>query len=94
MVSGNRAKQTGYFLDRDELLQVRERKLLTSDRDYVYFALQIDYPGKLNPAIDVQEFCDRWMLSSGDFYKALGDLRNKGVIEAISNELSLQMQSS
>lgn len=85
-------KEAGYILDRDELLQIRQRKLLTSDRDYLYFALQIDYPGKLNPSIDVEVFCDRWNLSSGDFYKALGDLRNKGVVEAISNELSLQMQ--
>jgi hypothetical protein len=87
-------KEVGYILDRDELLQIRQRKLLTSDRDYLYFALQIDYPGKLNPSIDVEAFCDRWELSNGDFYKALGDLRNKGVVEAISNELSLQMQES
>lgn len=83
---------TAYILDRDELLQIRQRRLLTSDRDYLYFALQIDYPGKLNPSIDVEAFCDRWDLSSGDFYKALGDLRNRGVVESISNELSLQMQ--
>ncbi|MGI0488524.1 hypothetical protein ACN4EK_24200 [Pantanalinema rosaneae CENA516] len=38
-------KEVGYILDRDELLQIRQRKLLTSDRDYLYFALQIDYPG-------------------------------------------------
>lgn len=87
-------KEVGYILDRDQLLQIRQRKLLTSDRDYLYFALQIDYPGKLNPSIDVEVFCDRWELSSGDFYKALGDLRNKGVVEAISSELSLQMQES
>lgn len=87
-------KQAGYFLDRDELLQVRSRKLLTSDRDYLYFALQIDYPGKLNPLIDVQNFCDRWELSIGDFYKALGDLKNKGVVEAIASQLDLQIHPS
>jgi hypothetical protein len=85
-------KEAGYILDRDELLQIRQRKLLTSDRDYLYFALQIDYPGKLNPTINVESFCERWELSSGSFYKALGDLRNKGVVEAIFSELSLQMQ--
>lgn len=83
---------TAYILDRDELLQIRQRKLLTSDRDYLYFALQIDYPSKINPTINVESFCERWELSSGSFYKALGDLRNKGVVEAIFSELSLQMQ--
>ena len=73
-------------------MKIRERKLLSSDRDYLYFALQIDYPGKLNPTINVESFCERWELSSGSFYKALGDLRNKGVVEAIFSELSLQMQ--
>jgi hypothetical protein len=34
---------TAYILDRDELLQIRQRNLLTSDQDYLYFALQIDY---------------------------------------------------
>ena len=89
-----KAKQVAYLLDRDEFLQVCSRKLLTSDRDYLYPTLQIDYPSKLNPMIDVQSFCDRWELSHGDFYKALGKLRNKGVVEAISNELSLQMHES
>lgn len=84
-------KQAGYFLDRDELLQVRSRKLLTSDRDYLYFALQIDYPGKLTPTIDVAGFCNRWELSIGDFYKALGDLKNKGVVEAIASQMDLQI---
>lgn len=85
-------QQTGYWLDREELLRIRDRKLLTSDRDYLFFALQIDYPGKLNPTVDVTAFCDRWDLGVGDFYKALGDLKNKGVVMDITNQLDLQMQ--
>lgn len=49
-----------YVLDREELLRTRDLKLLTSDRDYIFFALQLDFPGKLNPKIDA--FCDRWKL--------------------------------
>jgi len=75
-------------------MKIRDRKLLSSDRDYLYFALQIDYPGKLNPQIDVNIFCDRWNLSTGDFFKALGDLKNKGIVEAISNQLDLQIQGT
>lgn len=75
-------------------MRIRDRKLLSSDRDYLYFALQIDYPGKRNPQIDVDSFCDRWNLSAGDFYKALGDLKNKGIVEAISNQLNLQLQET
>ena len=89
-----RANQIGYFRDREELLQVRSRKLLTSDRDYLYFALQIDYPGKVTPSLDVAKFCERWELSLGDFYKALGDLKNKGVVEAIVHQLDLQIHQS
>lgn len=86
--------KAGYWLDRDELMKIRDRKLLCSDRDYLYFALQIDYPGKLNPQIDVDNFCDRWNLSTGDFYKALGDLKNKGIVEAISNQLDLHLHET
>lgn len=89
-----RQTQVGYWLDREELMKIRDRKLLSSDRDYLYFALQIDYPGKLNPQIDVDTFCDRWNLSAGDFYKALGDLKNKGIVEAISNQLNLHLQET
>lgn len=80
-----------YMLDRDELLRIRDLKLLTSDRDYVFFALQIDYPSKLNPAIDVIAFCDRWDLDEGDLYKALGELRKKGIVVSISSQLNLQL---
>ncbi|WP_068819710.1 hypothetical protein [Phormidesmis priestleyi] len=61
--------------------------MLTSDRDYLFFALQIDYPDKLNPSMDVTAFCERWDLSVGDFYKALGDLKNKGLVMDITNPL-------
>jgi len=88
----SKAAEVGYLLGRDELLSLRERKLLTNDRDYVFFALQIDFPGKLDPTVDVTAFCDRWELSIGGLYKALGDLKNKGVVVAIGNRLDLQMQ--
>jgi len=69
-------------------------KLLTSDRDYLFLALQIDYPGKLSPTIEVSTFCERWELSDGNFYKALGELRNKGIVVSIANRLDLQFQPS
>lgn len=60
MTQPNSVSAASYSLDRDELLRIRTLKLLTSDRDYVFFALQVDYPGKLNPAINVAAFCDRF----------------------------------
>jgi hypothetical protein len=69
-------------------------KLLTSDRDYVFFALQIDFPSKLNPSVDVEAFCDRWQLSDGNLYKALGELRNKGIVVSIARQLNLEFQPS
>jgi len=83
-----------YLIDREELLRIRQIKLLTNDRDYVFFALQIDYPSKLNPTIEVSVFCERWDLDDGDFYKALGELRKKGIVASIANSLNLQFQSS
>ncbi|MBW4491236.1 MAG: hypothetical protein KME12_26065 [Trichocoleus desertorum ATA4-8-CV12] len=83
-----------YIVDREELLRIRNLKLLSSDRDYIFFALQIDFPGKLNPAIDVAAFCERWELRDGNLYKALGELRNKGIVVAIASQLNLQFQSS
>lgn len=82
-----------YSLNREELLRIRDLKLLTSDRDYVFFALQLDFPGKLNPKINVNAFCDRWELDEGDLYKALGELRKKGIVVAIATQISLQITS-
>ena len=59
----------------------------------LFFALQLDFPGKLNPKIDVDAFCDRWELDEGDLYKALGELRKKGVVVSIASRISLQMPS-
>lgn len=83
----------GYSLDRAELFRIRSLKLLTSDRDYIFFALQLDFPGKLNPKIDVNAFCDRWELDEGDLYKGLGDLRKKGVVVSIASQINLQITS-
>lgn len=83
-----------YLVNREELLRIRTMKLLTSDRDYLFFALQIDYPDESNPSIEVDSFCDRWELSDGDFYKALGELRKKGIVVSIANRLDLQFQVS
>jgi hypothetical protein len=82
-----------YTLDREELLRIRNLKLLTSDRDYIFFALQLDFPGQPNPKIDVNAFCDRWQLDEGDLYKALGELRKKGVVVSIASQISLQITS-
>lgn len=91
MTQHDSAAAASYSLDRDELLRIRNLRLLTSARDYVFFALQVDYPGKLNPAITVAAFCDRWELDEGDLYKALGELRKKGIVVSISSQLNLQL---
>lgn len=88
------SSSAGYLLDREELIRIRSLKLLTSDRDYVFFALQIDFPGKLTPSINVEAFCDRWELSDGNLYKALGELRNKGIVVSIASQLNLEFQPS
>lgn len=91
--------EDGYLLTYEELLRLPTLKLVSSGRDYIFFALQIDYPGTLNPAIDVATFCApegisyaaRRQLNNGDLYKALGDLRKKGIVVSISSQLNLQL---
>lgn len=91
MVQNGSTSAVSYTLDREELLRVCGLKLLTSDRDYVFFALQVDYPGKLNPAIDVNAFYNRWEMEDGNLYKALGDLRKEGIAVSISNHLNIKL---
>ncbi|MGI0488522.1 hypothetical protein ACN4EK_24190 [Pantanalinema rosaneae CENA516] len=62
-------------------------------QSFKLFVLYLD-PGKLNPVIDVEAFCERWELSIGNFYKSLGDLKNRGVVEAITNQLNLRIQET
>ena len=87
------SSMAGYLLDREELIRIRNLRLLTSDRDYVLFALQVDFPGELNPSVEVEAFCQRWELSDGNLYKALGELRNKDIVVSISSQLNLELQS-
>ncbi|MEP0879236.1 hypothetical protein NDA00_25915 [Funiculus sociatus GB2-M2] len=75
-------------------MKIRDLKLLTNDRNYLFFALQIDFLGKRSPKIEVNRFCDRWGLSIGNFYKALGDLKNKGIVVEIASQLDLQLEPS
>jgi hypothetical protein len=89
----SKSKSGCYVIDREELFRIRDLKLLTSDRDYIFFALQLDFPDKLNPKIDVDAFCNRWELDEGDLYKALGELRKKGVVVSIASQICLQMPS-
>jgi hypothetical protein len=42
----------------------------------------------------VTPFCERWGLSIGNFYKVLGDLKNKGIVVEIASQLDLQSGSS
>lgn len=93
MVEPTSSFPMGYLLDREELLRVRDMKLLTNVRDYVFFALQIDYPGTAAPQVDVEIFCERWNLVEGDLYKALGELRNKGIVVSIASRLDLRFQT-
>ncbi|MBW4659776.1 MAG: hypothetical protein KME15_13950 [Drouetiella hepatica Uher 2000/2452] len=83
----------------DWLLQLRSRRAaphlppeIAHERSGLhFFALQLDFPSKLNSKIDVNAFCDRWELDEGDLYKALGDLRKKGVVVSIASQISLQI---
>jgi hypothetical protein len=72
-------------LDRDELLIRRDIGLYGNNIDFVYMAIEIDFPGKLLPKINVSIFAERWAsekkpLTEADVTIALGRLSKKGLL--------------
>lgn len=51
------------------------QRFWTSDRDYVSFALQIDFPGKLSSLVNAKAFYERWNLCwATDSFRAKGQM--------------------
>jgi hypothetical protein len=81
-------------LDRGELLDRRDQGLYGNNLDYVYMAIEIDYPSKLKPQINVGNLADRWStpkksLSEADVTIAIGRLCKKGFLDLPSLKLDV-----
>lgn len=73
------------LIDREELLRLRDLGLLSSNKDYLYMALEIDYP-RARKNIDTELLAERWStekhwLTVADVLIAIGNLAKKGLLD-------------
>lgn len=78
-----------YVIDRDELLRLREEKMIP-DRFYVYLAIKLSYSGS-NPSIDIPSFCEQWELTEVQFSSAIAQLQKKGALQPVARQLQLEL---
>lgn len=85
-----------FVIDRDELLNLRDLGLLTTEV-YLYFATKLDYGNKANPSIELAYYAERWSterkpLTAIDVQISLGKLAKKGFFGLQTKQLSLTFQ--
>lgn len=78
-----------YMIDRDELLRLREEKMIP-DRFYVYLAIKLSYSSS-NPSIDIPSFCEQWNLSEVQLATAIAQLHKKGALQPVARQLQLEL---
>lgn len=83
------SKPREYVIDRDELLRLREFKLI-QDKLFVYLALKLTYDTS-EPSIDIPWFCQQWDLKEAEITTALAQLQKKGALQPVARQLTLQL---
>jgi hypothetical protein len=78
-----------YLIDRDELLRLREEKMIP-DRFYVYLAIKLSYSSS-NPSIDIPSFCEKWELTEVQLATAIAQLHKKGALQPVARQLQLEL---
>lgn len=78
-----------YTIDRDELLRLREEKMIP-DRFYVYLAIKLSYSSS-NPSIDIPSFCEQWDLTEVQLATAIAQLHKKGALQPVARQLQLEL---
>jgi len=81
--------QRQYLIDRDELLRLKEEKLI-QDKLFVYLALKLSYD-RSELSIDIPWFCDQWDLKEEVFATAIAQLHKKGALQPVARQLTLQL---
>lgn len=74
------------YLDRETLLDRRDKGLFGSITDYIALALEIDFPGRLSAQVNPKDVADRWStpkkpLTQADVLIGLGRLMKKGFFD-------------
>lgn len=85
----NQPNTMQYTIDRDELLRLREEKMIP-DRFYVYLAIKLSYSSS-NPSIDIPSFCEQWDLSEVQLATAIAQLHKKGALQPVARQLQLEL---
>lgn len=78
-----------YVIDRDELLRLREKKIIP-DRFYVYLAIKLSYQS-CNPSIDIPSFCEKWELTEVQLATAIAQLQKKEALQPVARQLQLEL---
>ena len=83
------APQRQYNIDREELLRLREDKLI-QDKTFVYIAIKLSYDCS-DPSIDISWFCEQWGLKEVEFAAAITQLQKRGALQPVARQLTLQL---
>ena len=83
------APQRQYNIDREELLRLREDKLI-QDKTFVYIAIKLSYDCS-DPSIDISWFCEQWELKEVEFAAAITQLQKRGALQPVARQLTLQL---
>ena len=83
------ASKMEYLIDRDELLELKRRKLI-DNKLYTYLALKLTYTTN-NPSVHVESFCEQWGLTESQLGGAIASLQKKGALQPTSNQLQLEL---
>ena len=81
--------QRRYSIDREELLRLREDKLI-QDKTFVYIAIKLSYDCS-DPSIDISWFCEQWGLKEVEFAAAITQLQKRGALQPVARQLTLQL---
>lgn len=83
------SKKMQFVIDRDELLNLREMKLISASL-YVFLAIKLTYESR-HPSIDIPSFCAHWDIEESELQSAIAQLHKKKVLEPQIQQLTLEI---
>jgi len=78
-----------YLIDRDELLRLKEMKLIQTTF-YIYLALKLTYSHS-QPSVDIPSFAEQWEVTESELAIALAQLQKKGALQPVARQLKLEL---
>lgn len=84
----NKRGQMEYRIDCDELMHLREIKVINTQA-FVFMALTMTY-SQLSATVDIEDFCEMWILTESELISAIAALQKKGVLRPRSRQLEIE----